>query len=556
MILQYGYNGSFFDVEVKGGGGAGLSVFINMKNPTIGGARELTLMAPAVKFVTSSLGVVPLSYKFGGISAVISGSGSANGFLRFGTAQSAYGSQGLLYSSKEGLSAPSFYTYKSVSPSLSKSTLVIESLTVGLEIVATQNFAISYSGYISIDFDANIGGSVEYSFGSKSFAQVSVRSGDDTARALRTSAGAGDSSFLNFVPGDVTVIRFEYSDFNPFEETVLFYSVQKSDSEIRPIMQRNFTSSDTGSGVFEASWTVPWDFAYAGVGTDDMKIIVKASNSIVDKFKSEPFGTTLFTEHDGIFSAPHAHESIPVGTPYTLRWASDLLHYFRPSSWGTGFGEEVQSSEVIFEVTEEKLFPNGTVQTSTFHRNLTQGPVPNTGECVVIFPRSFLGTSDRFYITVRSKENSETAGWSKAYFKLIAEKKTRPASKPLSVITSNKPSLSTPRTSHVATPRTVKNRGLGSETSRNLNTCDTSEAKLYYKVRGGLAARNIKAFYGWFVSEWTGSIFATIIPLTTICKAGPDAVSGLPPLVASTDSTSVVTVKLPLYGFTLLGVYV
>jgi hypothetical protein len=273
---------------VKGGGGAGLSAFINMKNPSIRGARELTLIAPAAKFMTSTLGVVPLSYKFGGINAVISGSGSARGSLRFGTAQSAYGSQGLVYSSKLGLSAPTFFSYKSVAPSLSKSTLKVESLNVGLEIVATQNFHIGYSNFISIEFDANIAGSVEYSFGSSSNALVTVRSGDDTSRALRTASGA---SYLNFVPGDVTVIRFEYSDFNPLEETVLFYSIQKSDSHTRPIMQRNFTSSSTGSGIFEASWTVPWDFTFAGDGSEDMQIIVKASNSIVDKFKSEPFAT-------------------------------------------------------------------------------------------------------------------------------------------------------------------------------------------------------------------------------------------------------------------------
>ena len=79
VVLQYGINGSTFDVEVKGGGGAGLSAFINMKNPAIRGARELTLIAPADKFMTSTIGVLPLSYKFGGISAVISGSGSASG---------------------------------------------------------------------------------------------------------------------------------------------------------------------------------------------------------------------------------------------------------------------------------------------------------------------------------------------------------------------------------------------------------------------------------------------------------------------------------------------
>ena len=532
---------------MKSGGGAGFSGFINMNNPSIQGAKNLVLIAPAVKYATASLGSTYLSYKFGGISAVISGSGSAKGSLRFGAAQSAYGFQGLVYSSSVATTVTS-YDYKSVAPSLSKSTLVVKSLNVGLELVATQNFLISYSGIISIGFDANIGGSVQYSFGSNSNALVSVRSSDVTSRALRT---ASNTSYLNFVPGDVSVIRFEYSDFNPLEETVLFYSIQKSDSQTRPIMQRNFTSSSTGSGIFEASWTVPWDFTFAGDGSEDMQIIVKASNSIVDKFESEMFATTLFTEHDGIFTAPHAHETVPAETPYTLRWASALLHYFRPAHWGTEFGVEVESSEVTFEVTEERLFPNGSVQSSISHKNLTQGPVPNTGECIVIFPRSLLGTSKRFYITVMSIDNTETAGWSKAYFNLSGERRVEPVSMPVPVIASNDQMLSAPTTSHVETTHSTKNRGLGSGLSRNLVSCDSTQTKLSYIAKAGLAAKNLMAFY--ITVPLVGAISASITPLNTTCKAGPDAISGMPVIVSSTDSNSIVTVKLPLYGSTLQG---
>ena len=548
-----------FDFEVKCGGGGGFSAFLDMKDPVIQGRTETTLSSPELDYKIQPLGIVTLKYKSGGLKTVITGSGNGTGSMRFGTAQSTYMSLGLAYNAgKVTTENPS--THKSMNSSLSKSAFKSESLTVNLELLATQNFEVSYLG-ITFGFDVNMDGTVQYQYGSSSSAVVTVRSGDDTARALRTqnhtSAGA---SYLNLFPGDVTVIRFEYSDFNPLEETVLFYSFQKSNNEMHPIMLKNFTSSSTGSGIFEASWSVPWDFVFAGEGLDNMNIIVTASNSILDEFRSESFGTTLFTDRDGIFSAPRAHESIPVETPYTLRWASALLHYFRPSQWGTGFGEEVQPSMVNFEVIAEKLFPNGSVQSSTPHRNLTQGPVPNTGEHVVIFPQSLLDTSDRLYIIVRAEDNRETAGWSKAYFKLKAKQGARPVFKPVPVLSSNKPALLSQqaRTSHVATLPSTRNRDLWSApSSRILSTCDPTQVKLVFKLTGGLAAKKISFFFLSFeimkmpLTYETSKM--TILPEITVCKTATEAFFAVPPIASSTDSTSVVTVNLQLSGFTIDG---
>lgn len=530
-----------------------------MKDPVIQGRTETVLSVPELGYQYFSIGVLTFSYKSGGLKSVITGSGSGTGSMRFGTAQSTYSSQGLAYNyTTNEVITKNFTDRKSMNPSLSKSAFKAESLTVNLELLATQNFEVGYSGAISFGFDINMDGSVQYSYGSSSSALVTVRSGDDTARALTTqNHTSADATYLNLLPGDVTVIRFEYSDFNPLEETLLFYSVQKSNNEVHPIMQRNFTSSSTGSGIFEAHWSMPWDFVFAGEGLDNMNVIVTASNSILDEFKSEPFGTTLFTDQDGIFSAPRAHESIPVETPYTLRWASALLHYFRPSQWGSGFGEEVQPSEVNFEVIAEKLFPNGSVQSSTPHSNLTQGPVPNTGERVVIFPQSLLDTSDRLYIIVRAEDNRETAGWSKAYFKLTARQGARSVFKPAPVLSSNKPSLSSQqaRTSHVATVPSTRNQDVWSaRSSRILNTCDPTEVKFVFEVTGGLEVKYITFLYGWLKRKWEYSTpKMTILPEKTVCQAATGASFEAPPIASSTNSTSVVTVKLQLSGFTIDG---
>jgi hypothetical protein len=561
IILQYGYNGDSFDIEVKGGGGAGVSAFINMKNPSISAARTLVLQKPATKYLKTSFGGLYFSYKFGGMNATLSGSGGARGSMRFGSAQSAYGAQGLLYSSSDGLSFPSVYRSQSISPSLSTSTISASSLNLGLELMAAQNFAVGYSSYLSIEFDANIAGSIEYSYGPSSFASVSVLSGnadaDRTSRTLRTqNDAAANASYLNFVPGDVTVIKFEYSDFNPLESTILFYSIQKSDGNTHPIMQRNFTSSSTGSGIFETSWTVPWDFALAGEGRDNTQVVVKVSNSLFNSYKSESFATTLFTEEDGIFSAPHAFEVIAVMTPYTLRWASTLLHYFRPTQWGTGFGEEVQSSAVTFEVVAERIFLNGSVRSSIPYRNLTQGPVSNTGECVVTFPESLLDTGDRFYISVHAKGNSETSGWSKAYFTLTSEQGVRHLSNAVRApaIKSNQPSPSLTRTSHVATVPSTRNRSLLSEvSSRNLGSCSANQASLNFKVVGGLAARDLVMLYAKFDASWLGSTSVILLPESTTCRTGPFPLTASAPTSSPLGSISMVAVELPFSGFTFEG---
>jgi hypothetical protein len=538
VIAQYGYNGnSKYDVEVKVGGGLGISATIAVKDPSISSMTLISLLPADIEFTRSSisLGGISLDYKFGGLTATVSGTGSATGDLRFGSTQRAGGTMGLMYSTPKGYSRINTYEAENVEPN-SKSTLSTTSpFSVALELQGVQNFKISYYGVVDLLFDATLTGAVSYSLGSSGSASVAVYP-DNYYRKLNENEvqeTATQPSELNFIPGETTVILFKYSGFNPSEDIILFYSIKTLDSE-HQIMQRNFTTSKSGSGVFEGMWSVPWDFSLSGKGANSTQIIVKASNSVEKKFDSKPFGITLFTETDGIFTSPSTAESIPVGKLYTLRWAADFLHYFKPAYWGAELGEEVITSDVIFEIVAERVLPNGLVNTSVSYQNLTQGPVPNTGECVVTFPRTLLGMGDRFYINVISTNNSDTHGWSADYFTLHSVKKGRSRSP-----TTTRPAVKSEKMSYHASQRSVKTlstlaSGSRSEARRALGDCPSGQAAISFEAKGGLVGKEASIFT--FTIPFSSSVSFTLLNTDTRCIAGPSASPAQRPVAASAPS--------------------
>ena len=495
-----------------------------MLDPINSYEKTFALSNPDGTYYSRSIGVgVALLYKSGGLTATLSGSGRATGKMYTGYRKSVYGAQGIVYTGGQ-FSYPSSYTVNSFDPYLSQAEFFTRSFTAGLTLTATQNFMIKFFNYLSIAFDANIAGKIAYSFGSNVYGFVRVLSNDAETRAVLSQSNTDRhtdaiSSNLNLISGDVVVIRFEYSGFNPMEETAAFYSVLKS-GNAHPIMQRNFTSSATGSGIFEASWTVPWDDFLAGEGSDDIRIDVRASNSLFGIYSSDPFKTTIFTEKDGIFLTPRASEIVPIEMPYTLRWTSSLLHYFEPAYWGADLGDDITSSEVEFEIIAEKLFPNATVQSFIHFRNLTVGPVPNTGECVVTFPRSLLSMGDRFYITVKSSENSATSGWSKAYFTLADKQGIRSLENSqleFSDIGQHNANGSTSlATRHFSTP---SNRD--PHRHKVLADCSPTQTTLKFEALSGLAARGIEVSFRRYSTAFTDSFWYLFSNPDLYCTAGP-----------------------------------
>lgn len=122
---------------------------------------------------------------------------------------------------------------------------------------------------------------------------------------------------------------------------------------------------------------------------------MKGSNALFDTYKSPKFQTTLFTETDGIFTAPSISEIVPTDTPYTLKWDAKLLAYFQPLLWGSPLGSELHVTNVTFELVGEKISPNGSLISTFSYHELTSIPAPNTGECVVSFPKNLTNSGDR-----------------------------------------------------------------------------------------------------------------------------------------------------------------
>ena len=109
---------------------------------------------------------------------------------------------------------------------------------------------MSWAGYITFFFSANLGGTVATSVTFATYAIVSIL---DVTKQLSIPQNLNvlqsDSpplhSTASYRPGDIVPVRFTYSGFNPNENTVLFYSIEKYSTE-HPIMQKDFVTSVTG----------------------------------------------------------------------------------------------------------------------------------------------------------------------------------------------------------------------------------------------------------------------------------------------------------------------
>ena len=540
IIIDYKHSesGFTFDFEAKAGGGVGSSTTVTVTDPSISGVNLITLMAPGEEMHTSLGFGLSMYFKFGGLTATLSGSGSATGSASYSNTQKAYMSTGIEYvGSTDVYSFPSVENAIASLPTYSERSFVANSFSVNLVLTAIQDFRISFAaGLIDFNFSVTVFAHIAGSKSSTSNAEVSIipvsnpgAADSQRSRNILQTESLPPLSPVTFIPGDVVPIRFTYSGFNPLESTVLFYAIQKHGTE-HPIMTKNFTTSPTGSGYFDANWTVPWDYSLAGEGRKNTRIIMSASNKMFDLYKSPSFGTTVFTDDDGIFSSPSASEVVPSDKPYILRWNAALLFHFQPTIWGSQLGSEVSTPNVTFVLFAKKMSSNGTVIISeSQYRNLTVGAVPNTGECSVIFPSSLSAIGDRFYIVVESVLKDNVSGWSKSYFTLDS-----------GYLASN--SIGGSMASSTRKLKTVRvDRTMSLETKRRIssaNSCDSQTAVtvgLSVEVKSG----NVHV-YGLGDLELTSQYqsFPLLSPKTTCLESIGSQSSGNPTFSPTLNPTS------------------
>jgi hypothetical protein len=240
--------------------------------------------------------------------------------------------------------------------------------------------------------------------------------------------------------GDDVPVRLAYRGFNPLESVTLFYSFVKATGEERPIMQRDFTTSSTGQGAFEASWVVPWDEFYALEWPQrEAYIVVRASPDMSQAHPTDRMSVRVFTDTDGIFERPGGGEVVVVagaGTDtstgagtgadtgvvasYEVKWDAALLTSFVPGMWNSPFGRSAQGGAVALEMCGERY--NGSAYEPSFRQRFN-GTYANTGSAVVGFSAAWRGLGERFYVRVSvvDRHFAGVGGWSKGYFRFATD---------------------------------------------------------------------------------------------------------------------------------------
>ena len=162
-----------------------------------------------------------------------------------------------------------------------------------------------------------------------------------TTRGVYTADVATPSTLVpsHYRVGDAVPLTLDYAGFNGDEFITLFFSFVKSTGEERAIMQREYTTASGGAGRFEASWVVPWDMFYSGEWPQQQSyVVIRASNDMSKTYSTDKFSVAIFTDHDGVFTAPASYEVVTPGETYVVQWDHVLLAAYVPTVWNSPLG--------------------------------------------------------------------------------------------------------------------------------------------------------------------------------------------------------------------------
>jgi hypothetical protein len=393
-------------------------------------------MAPQTTY--NIITVIPgltLGVKVNGLTASLSGSGSARGVAEFVGGAQAQASAGIKYTGS-ALTFPYSFNTSCTNPNFLASQLSSQQFSVTAGLVAKLDIAWTLQSIFSASFEVQLDPYIQYSYGmagssfTASLLSSSSQSRSDLANAARVPHS--DISQSAYFPGSSVPISISYSGFVPNEDIILFYSITDGNQRFN-IMSRAFITSDSGSGMFDATWLVPWDSNLdkqegSGVGISEWSIEARCSN-LIDKMQfTDTFALSLFTETDGVLTTPTQGEVVQVETTYTLKWDASLLRYFEVSDYFSGSGTDQISSKVQIFLVAEKAVDTGssTVPASpsalpTMISLTGEDGVLNVGTADVVFPSSAITSGDRFYVVVECKDRFNIRGWSSGYFYLASQ---------------------------------------------------------------------------------------------------------------------------------------
>lgn len=429
-ILEYNtgtyVSGSFFRVEIKIAGGAGFNVDLNIQNPEVSSSKTVPeVIPPETEYHTFPIGKTGLSlnYKFGGVDITLSGSGQATGSLSAGAGSSIAASAAVLFDGAN-LTFPYKASVKVIPPFFKATTFNAgNSFDVALGLTGTELFQLIYGtslASVSVDFSVQATGTTELSFTTSisktaSSANNANRNNIYDGNSVELSAPMNQKSF---VPGEYMTINFYYDDLPVNELTTLFYSLITSDGSEYLLMDKSFSASEQGHGVFKSKWNIPWDSRFQSNGVDAFYISVRSSSHILYTFQSNAFYLSMFSHLDTIFQeGPIDGQSINLDTPIHLKWNPLSLNYFIKDVHSPYSGKEEVAYLIVFNIFAEHLNENGTTSSQAI-MNFTKTNIINNGSCDITFPSYLSSLGEKFYITINSIKYSNIWSWSSGYFYL------------------------------------------------------------------------------------------------------------------------------------------
>ena len=187
VVVRYGYDSNTFDFEIKAGGDVGFRVDIEVQDPSISLSKTVTILNAESTYTTVSLGQgLYLGHKFGGLTATLTGSGSAIGHASFSTKQSLKSNVVLNYlPSSVTTSFTKSGNYSS--PIYTSGSFSSNNFNVGVSLRGTEDFYLTFGGVLTFNFGTNVVGSISSLTETVTNAITSISSSTnpDTVRSMK-----------------------------------------------------------------------------------------------------------------------------------------------------------------------------------------------------------------------------------------------------------------------------------------------------------------------------------------------------------------------------------
>lgn len=395
---------------MKIAGGAGFNINLAANNPTVSGSTTVQIL-PAAKWGSIALGTgLAFQYQMGGVRADISGSGTVQGTGSLVGGAQAQASAGFAYAA--GKTTTPYSAFASWNkPKGSFKFTSIKPLSAMVMVTGRLNVKIVLGGAI---------GSVAGHMDMTAMVNIDYKT-SKMGLSASIAAPAADRKLASasavYSPGMSLPITTTYKNWAPREVHYLFFSLLTPSGEEIPVHEEKFVTSKSGSGVRTTHWTIPSDSYFATDGNaNNAQIVVRSSNLYNKPVKTQPFSLNVYDPTAGIVTYPHNGAAVPTDVPVVVKWDATKMHYFTQKDGSPLHGVTVQSAQVRFELTGEKLDAAGRVVASSSTRALISGSVDNLGEAVVELPSTFTSKYHRFFIEVHDAAADNVGGWNAGYF--------------------------------------------------------------------------------------------------------------------------------------------